>query len=456
MSKILISVVIPTRNRSQELVHCLRSFRNQATNNFEVVVFDNSDAHLKLQTREVVEQSGVPQARYHSSAEPLAMTDSWEAAVACSKGEHFTIIGDDDTVMPHGLDVLEMLVRKHPGEVINWQPPWYYWSNCPNEDLANTFRLPAASHPLQRHASQQQLNSVCSYKEEFTRLPTVYTSLIPIALYELAKGRFGRFFHTRSPDIGAAFMIGALTSSYLTSPLPFFIAGISGRSNGGANITSNVEREVSSPQTPPQIKDFMSLSKKAAYGYHPSLDGLPVTYAFEVASSAMTIHDLLKAGSAGCNEIRIDLEAALQRAALQIMQMSEDKRPEAWDQMTSWAKRRDRRTYHKALNAVSDARSKCAPGTDYQWSPPKLFGWLPEHGRFIGRLPEARVSNVADFAEFASTLFCYKEIVEAGRLPKCLELRPGSGSFSSGRLAGFFRRMLASHTFSNHDMPRQA
>lgn len=436
--KSVISVVVPTRNRHEELAWCLRAFCSQETGDFEVVVFDNSDPPLKALAKKVVESSGVPQAKYFASRLPLAMTDSWEEALACISGEYFTVIGDDDTVMPYGLDVLEMLVGRHPDEIINWQPPWYYWSNCPNTDVADTFRLPTPRHVLLRQLSETQLKKVCAYDDEFTKLPTVYTSLIPTRLYRELKDRLGRFFHTRSPDIGAAFMIGATTTSFLKSPLPFFVAGISGRSNGGANNAKCVERDEKSPRTPSQIKDFMDLSRKANYGFHPYFEGLPVTYAFEVASSAMTIRDLLESTNASSSTIKIDLAAMLQRASLQVNQLSEGKRSEAWDQIVSWASMRGGKTLRMARKSVEMAQLISGNAGDTRVEPKLRVGWLPEHARFMGRVPRERVSNVSDFADFIAPLYRYKEFAESRQLPKCLDLR------ASGRLDAWqrFKRLL--------------
>lgn len=438
-----ISVVIPTRNRHKELASCLHSFRWQALKDFEVIVFDNSDSHLKPLTKSVVDNCEVKQVRYHFSDQALAMTDSWEKALSLATGSHLTIIGDDDTVMPYGLDLLTQLASRHPEQAINWQPPWYYWPNCQNPILANTFRLPAVGYPLVVRKSQAQLHKVCSYEDEFTSLPTLYTSLIPQKLYQIAINHFGRFFHTRSPDVGTAFLMGALTENYLKSPLPFFIAGISGKSNGGANIAVNPDPLKDGTKTPEQIADFMNLCKQSKLDYHPFFAGLPTVYAIEVASSALVIKDLLRSSGVQCNDIKVNLNVAIQRACSQINQMPKEIRQQAWDLILQWAKARARSVQQACKACVVDRRGGSSVNNGIQNKAQISYGWLPEYGRFAGRLPEDKVSNVADFAEYVSTLFCYKEIVESGRLPKCLELKPDSGGFIPRRLSSFLRRSLA-------------
>lgn len=437
-----ISVVIPTRNRPQELESCLRSFRLQMLENFEVIVFDNSDAHLKPLTRSVVDNCEVKQARYHSSDQALAMTNSWEKALSLTTGSHVTIIGDDDTVMPYGLDLLTQLASRHPEHVINWQPPWYYWPNCPNPNLANTFRLPAAGHPLALCKSQAQMNKVLSYEDEFTSLPTIYTSLIPRKIYQTAINHLGRFFHTRSPDVGTAFLLGALTDHYLKSPLPFFIAGISGKSNGAASMAANLDPSKDEAKIPEQVADFMKLSKESNLDYHPFFAGMPAVYAIEVASSALTIKDLLQSSGVRCNDINIDLKAAIRRGCHQVNQLPEENRQTAWDLMLQWAKSQDVSMQQACKASVLDARHSSSVKNAGQNKARFSHGWLPEYGRFAGRLTEDKVSNVEDFAEYASTLFCYKEIVESGRLPKCLELTANSVGFIPRRLKNLVRRLI--------------
>src|SRR6516162_8523449 len=94
------SIVIPTRERPRTLAFCLRTCLVQQHDDFDVVVADN---HSSPATREVFESLASPRLKYVRTPGPLAMTDSFEFAIAQAKGEFILMLGDDDGLLPHAL-----------------------------------------------------------------------------------------------------------------------------------------------------------------------------------------------------------------------------------------------------------------------------------------------------------------------------------------------------------------
>lgn len=425
MPKPLISVIIPTRNRHQTLASCLRFVDRQHTTNFEVVVFNNSDPEEQHLTECVVQEARNPKIRLFRSERPLAMLDSWEAALASSQGEYIMVIGDDDTVCSHGLDILTLILEQNPNVPINWQPPWYYWPDVRDTQQANTFRFPAVAGSAEWVNSKAMIRQVCDFKVEFTHLPTIYTSCIPREVYVEAVKRFGRFFHTRSPDIGSGFLVAAMAPRYLRIPLPITIAGISGRSNGNSGHLKESGKHA-------QVNDFFSLNEVVARGVHAALPDLTANYAVEVANCALTIADLLKSHRCDHDFLQPNYVEMIKRSAMQINYLPETEREAQWFEILSWAGER-KGLGSVAKVAVNSARVKGFPsGSNDRVSKAHNIGWVPSHSRFYGRTSPEEVRNVADFESFASCLFRYADIIATGSIPDCLNTRSNPNILRKG------------------------
>lgn len=367
-------------------------------------------------TERVVQEAANSKIRLYQSERPLAMLDSWEAALASSQGDYIMVIGDDDTICSHGLDILTVILEQNPNVPINWQPPWYYWPDVRDDKQANTFRFPVVTQPAQWVNSKTMIRQVCEFRAEFTHLPTIYTSCIPRMLYEEAVKRFGRFFHTRSPDIGSGFLVAALTPNYLRIPLPITIAGISGRSNGNSGHLKESGKHG-------QVKDFYLLNEVVGRGLHAALPNLTANYAVEVANCALTIADLLKLQQCEYEFLKPNFAEMIKRCAMQINHLPEDGREAQWSEILSWAGK-SKKLKNVAKEAVKIAREKGFPsGSNDRVSKAHNLGWTPSHSRFYGRTSPEKVRDIADFESFASCFLRYGDIVATGLIPECLKIR---------------------------------
>jgi len=76
---IKFNVIIPTRERADVLVHCLRTVVAQDYENLEIIVSDN---HSSDNTWEVVESFGDKRIRYINTGRRLSMSSNWEYALS--------------------------------------------------------------------------------------------------------------------------------------------------------------------------------------------------------------------------------------------------------------------------------------------------------------------------------------------------------------------------------------
>src|SRR5512139_1823647 len=102
----LLSVVIPTRNRSEYARNLIASLQRCRDDRFEVIVRDNSDdAGLGQFVAEMNDSRLV----YDFSPERLNMHQNFDQALALARGTYVCALGDDDGIL---LDAaLQILAR---------------------------------------------------------------------------------------------------------------------------------------------------------------------------------------------------------------------------------------------------------------------------------------------------------------------------------------------------------
>ena len=93
LPKPLISVVIPTRDRSDTLRATLRALAHQASDQIEFVVQDNS---VGSDTSDVVLEamSRDPRIRHSRTPFPASQRQNFELGLQAARGDYMAIIGD--------------------------------------------------------------------------------------------------------------------------------------------------------------------------------------------------------------------------------------------------------------------------------------------------------------------------------------------------------------------------
>src|SRR6056297_2897132 len=104
----LISVVIPTRDRSGKIMHCLRSLTQQSFKDFEVIVVNDGssdDTQSQLETF-AAEYSGLNLQVIHHPL-PRGANPSRNEAIRASRGSLIAFLDDDCAAEPLWLEKLQ-------------------------------------------------------------------------------------------------------------------------------------------------------------------------------------------------------------------------------------------------------------------------------------------------------------------------------------------------------------
>ncbi len=107
----LISVGIPTYNRSRFLRQAIQSVLRQSFQDFEIIVSDDCSTDA---TQQVVADFRDARISYHRNAENLRPPRNWNECVRRAQGEFFALLPDDDAYLPDFFEQMVAGLRDHP------------------------------------------------------------------------------------------------------------------------------------------------------------------------------------------------------------------------------------------------------------------------------------------------------------------------------------------------------
>jgi glycosyltransferase involved in cell wall biosynthesis len=107
-----LTVVIPTFNRPKALTRCLTALLEQTNRNFFVVICDNSPPGTN---QAIVEHfSLLIDITHHQNKINVGSLANFNNGIKLVKSDYFTLISDDDFLMPNYVDKFNELVTKYP------------------------------------------------------------------------------------------------------------------------------------------------------------------------------------------------------------------------------------------------------------------------------------------------------------------------------------------------------
>ena len=265
------SVIIPTREGTYTLRSTLQTCLAQDFEDCEIVVSDN---HSSPATKQVVDDLADHRIKYVRTPRPLAMTDSWEFAVAQASGEYITLLGDNDGLLLHALPEIDRIIRMLNTKILRWESVCYNWPDLPVQEYAsaNELLIPLKQtnyyHPIHRRRSRPMILAAANARISYAQLPMIYASAIHHSMIRRLRDQTGRVFRTRYPDVYSSFAFGHLAGTYHSVDAPMNINALSGKSTGVACLYLKGRS--------PIAREFQTLNSQANHTHHPWVPDLPL------------------------------------------------------------------------------------------------------------------------------------------------------------------------------------
>ncbi|GAC1577333.1 MAG: hypothetical protein NVS3B5_09400 [Sphingomicrobium sp.] len=289
MTKPKITVIIPTRERSDVLGASLKTVTTQDYSNLDILVSDNCSTD---QTRAVVQATRDPRIRYVNTGHRVGLSQNWEFALSHVSEGFVMVLGDDDGLVPGALDRIAAVISETGVKAVNSTFCTFLWPSSENEG-AGRLLIPMRSG-FEVRSGREWLRRVVNGRAWYSELPMLYAGgATHISLIQEIRRRKGTFFQSCQPDVFSSIALASITDRYVFSHEPFAIAGHSRHSNGASWGASG--RGASTEDKLEATKKFFSEGNIPWHDAIPMLDegGIPVSIdilVYESYLQALHVH----------------------------------------------------------------------------------------------------------------------------------------------------------------------
>lgn len=230
IENILLSIVIPTKNRQKYCAEALKHLISLNLRNVEIVVQDNSDKPILEE--QLKERCFLKHVRYHYNPAVLSFVDNFSEAISLCHGEYICMIGDDDSVLPNIIGITEY-ARDNDVDAIIPQLQVYHW---PSEQPLNPRGRNGFLATLPYRNSQYKaldirktlIHLIENFFQDYQRLnvPRIYHGIVKKECIEKVKEKCGVYFGGLTPDMFMSVALCFTVKKALVYSKPFTISGI--------------------------------------------------------------------------------------------------------------------------------------------------------------------------------------------------------------------------------------
>jgi glycosyltransferase involved in cell wall biosynthesis len=258
-SELLLSIIIPTKNRYGTLNILISHLAKWSSQNFEIVIQDNSeDNTLFGDVLKLIKNDK----RFQYNYLPLSMSaiENCNLAVKNSRGRYLCFIGDDDGIMEQSIVACEWMDRNKV-DVLGCDKAGYTWPDMEHAiSINNKFNGLLTINPFK--GKLYQINSelelqkvIASGGQSMFRVPRLYHGFVAKSVLDSLHDLSGTYFPGPVPDMSNAVGIVPFVKKYYFTDIPLVVSGQSKNSMSGKNAVRKHQGE---------IKDEKSIPDRAA------------------------------------------------------------------------------------------------------------------------------------------------------------------------------------------------
>lgn len=229
-----LTVIIPTRDRCVTLASAIQSCLTQDYPLLNVVVSDNCSTDG---TAELVASISDTRLRYARTPRRLSMTGNFEFGLTLAAADCYLMhLGDDDGLIAGGAAQVAKIIRETGAKAVNSPHAVYHWPSSLYPGLANRLIMPRG-RGYRWVEGLEAARRVISFRENYTHLPSTYSGFVSKTIVDKIAAS-GSYYSSITPDSYSGFVNAGFIDRFAVPNWPFAIAGLSGRSNGGSNVTT--------------------------------------------------------------------------------------------------------------------------------------------------------------------------------------------------------------------------
>ncbi len=222
----LLSILIPTRNRSHYLKYAVESALAISDADIEVIASNNMSDDDTLQ---VLKNFSDQRLRFFSTESVIPMHSNFELLLKEARGDWIYFLGDDDAMMPYAADHIRRLSEKYPAcEAVVSARALYFWKGCmeSNPPFVLSVGLSAEEEWVD---SKKLLSNLLNATQHYFVAPQHYSGGVHrrSLINRVLRSQNGVFYKSVTPDAYSAVMGCLHTSRFLRTGLPLAWIGTS-------------------------------------------------------------------------------------------------------------------------------------------------------------------------------------------------------------------------------------
>ncbi len=277
----LISIIIPSRDRAVYLKYSVQTALNIQDDNIEIIISDNASTD---QTKEVIKGIDDTRLKYFNTKKRISMRANFENALRASSGDYVIFFGDDDGILPLQFKFLRNILEKHKPDALSWDFLTYTWPIKDYAKKSGGLRFEHRKIYGKTIKSTKKIYLQTLLNAELERqnfLPRIYHGCMSRKFLDKLVNDEGLYFCSRSPDLHMSFRAAQHGGNFLRINHPFTINGISPASTGGGSRSIDINNKalsksleyIAETEVDP-IKDVLPLTKSMGFGFLSALETL--------------------------------------------------------------------------------------------------------------------------------------------------------------------------------------
>lgn len=234
---IVLSVVVPTKNRYNYLDFIIKYFLKIKSDQIELIIQDNSEPGANKKLLEDLYFYNDHRIKYFFIDGHISQTDNCDQAISHASGEYVTMIGDDDIFSKHIVSYCESW-NKLGYEAILPNKASYIWPDVTpriyQKKMSGMLRMENYSGEVTMlNPKELPLKISLVGGTDIMNLPRVYHGIVKKEILDQVYAKCGTYSPGPSPDIANAIALCHCLSSYVLVDLPLITSGQAKSSAGG-------------------------------------------------------------------------------------------------------------------------------------------------------------------------------------------------------------------------------
>jgi glycosyltransferase involved in cell wall biosynthesis len=235
----ILSIIIPTRNRSEYAISAIESVLKIDSNNFELVIQDNGDDDVLKEY--VISNISDSRLRYNHIKTKLDVIANFNASLNFASGDYITFIGDDDGVNPEIIDAVSWMKKNDIDSLTPSLIADYMWPDIRmkyyDDRFSGMLRVNAFTgeintydvHEGMRESAQKAFQNIVFAKN----IPKIYYGIVRRACMDKVFKQANTYFPGVSPDMAGAMSVACYVRKTFSIDYPLFVPGSSAKSTAG-------------------------------------------------------------------------------------------------------------------------------------------------------------------------------------------------------------------------------